>query len=211
MDIKYWKVLTIFGWVLFIAALVFAILFGLKILNYNDAKAREINDVLAQKETEMNTEFIEENEKETVSYVSDEIFGLFEFAYPKVWQTNVTQDTKIKEQLTFLTDPSVIVINKDIEGPYTALRVAVYDEKYVVKLKDLETKNKYAISKLKEEDITISEIVGKKFSGKDPDSGKNIIFVVLPLRDKSLYIGTDDASLYTEHYNTILSTFKINN
>ncbi len=209
MDIKYWRVLTVFGWVLFVAALIFVILFGLKISNWNDTKAQEISDAISQKQSEMEVLCRENNEKDTTTYIADEYFGSFEFSYPKVWQTNVTQYLAINEQLVFMADPSIVLIDKDAKGPYPALKVIVYNTKYESKLKELESKNKYAKSRQAEEDASVSGLSGKKFSGKDVDSGKQIIYVILPLRDKTLYIGTTDSSLYADHYNTILNSFEI--
>lgn len=209
MNQKTLGLITIFTGVLFVVALIFAVLFGVKLAGANNQKASEIKDALVTQSKELSAAFQSEKEKTTTKYVADEVFGSFEFTYPKVWSTNVKQEVGATDELTFLADPNLIVENKDVKGPFTALRVVVYQAKYANKLKDIENSNINVKNPMKESDVTVSGIKGKKFTGSNDESGKAFVYVILPLRDKTLYIGTDDSASYTKNYDTILGTFKI--
>jgi hypothetical protein len=202
-------IVTIITSALFLIAVIFLILFGVKLADANQQKAAEIKVDLAAQQTELNAAFQSSLEKITTKYVADEVFGSFEFEYPKVWSTNVKQEVGASEELVFLADPKLIVLNKDVAGPYPALRVEVYQEKYASKLQDTENSNKNVKNPMTEVDVTVSGIKGKKFSGTDTKSGKKFAYAILPLRDKTLYIGTDDLTNFAKNYATILNTFKI--
>lgn len=201
--------ITIFAGVLFVIALGFVVLFGIKLAGANKAKATEISAAMTAQAKEIKAENQAEKERTTIKYIADEVFGSFEFAYPKVWSTNVEQTVGSSTELTFLADPNMIVINKDVPGPYPALRVVVYQDKYVQKLKDIESSNKGVKSPMTETDATVSGIKGKKFVGTEEKSGKQFAYVILPLRDKTLYIGTDDLTNFSKNFDTIIASFKI--
>jgi len=209
MNQKTLGLITIFAGVLFVVALGFVILFGVKLSGATKQKTDEIAVALTRQSKELNSAFQTEKETTITKYVADEIFGSFEFSYPKVWSTNVTQEVGSGVELKFLADPKMITINKDIPGPYPALRVLVYQDKYANKLRDTENSNKNVKNPMKETDITVSDIKGKKFVGTEEKSGKQFAYVILPLRDKTLYIGTDDLTNFTKNYDTILASFKI--
>jgi hypothetical protein len=209
MNQKTLGLITIFTGVLFVVALGFVILFGVKLSGANKQKTEELKSALTKQSKELNAAFQTEKETTTTTYIADEIFGLFEFSYPKVWSTNVLQEVGAAQELVFLADPNVIVENKDLKGPFSALRVVVYQDKYTSKLKDIENSNKNVKNPMVETDATVSNIKGKKFTGTNADSGKQFAYVILPLRDKTLYIGTDDLTNFTKNYDTILGTFKI--
>ena len=201
--------ITIFLGTLFVIALGFAILFGVKLNSAAQQKTKEISNSIEAREKELKAIFQSEKEETVINYIADEVFGAFEFSYPKVWSTNVEQEVGAAKELVFMADPNMIVINKEVPGPYPALRVVVFQEKYANKLKDTENSNKNVKSPMTEEDATVSELSGKRFTGVEVKSGKQFSYVILPLRDKTLYIGTDDLSVYSDNYETILKTFKI--
>lgn len=209
MNQKTLSLITIFTGVLFVVTLGFVVLFGAKLGSANKQKSNEITAALATQSKELNATFQSEKEKTTTKYIADEVFGSFEFSYPKVWSTNVTEEIGASQELVFLADPNMIVINKDVAGPYPALRLLVYQEKYARQLTDTENSNKNVKNPMIEKDVTVSGIKGKKFVGTEEKSGKQFAYVILPLRDKTLYIGTDDLTAYTKNYETILGTFKI--
>lgn len=209
MNQKTLSLITIFAGVLFVIALGFVVLFGVKLAGAKTEKANEISAALAAQQTELSAAFQKEKEVTTAMYVADEVFGAFEFSYPKVWSTNVTQEVGAAQELVFLADPNIIVINKDAAEPTPALKVIVYQDKYASKLKDTENSNTNVTKPMTESDATVSGIKGKKFVGTEEKNGKNFAYIILPLRDKTLYIGTDDLTNFSKNYETILGTFKI--
>lgn len=209
MNQKTLGLITIFTGVLFVISLGIAVVFGVKLNSENKSKAGEISTALASQESELKKAFQKDRETTTTKYVADEVFGSFEFDYPKVWSTNVTQDLGASQELVFLADPNLILVNKDGERPYPALKVIVYQDKYATKLKDVENSNKNVKNPMTETDITVSDLKGKMFTGADKDNGKKFVYVIVPLRDKTLYIGTDDSDNQLTNFETILKTFKI--
>jgi len=202
-------IITIFTGVLFVIALGFVVLFGVKLAGANDQKKSEINTALANQSKSLNAAFQAEKEKTTIKYTADEVFGSFVFSYPKVWSTNVKQEVGAAQELLFMADPNMVVINKEVAGPFPAIRVVVYQDKYTSKLKDTENSNKNVKNPMTETDATVSGLKGKRFEGTEAKSGKKFAYVLLPLRDKTLYIGTDDFDIYSKNFETILGTFEI--
>lgn len=209
MNQKTLGLITFFMGVLFVIALGFVILFGIKLSGANKQKSDEISIALVTQSSELNASFQTEKERTTTKYVADEVFGSFEFNYPKVWSTNITQEIGATKELIFMADPNIITINKEVLGPYPALKVLVFQDKYTNKLRDTESSNKNVKNPMTETDVTVSDIKGKKFVGTEEKSGKQFAYVILPLRDKTLYIGTDDLTNFAKNYDTILGTFKI--
>jgi hypothetical protein len=209
MDLRKSRILALVGFILFFVTASGAGFLGYQLVTFNKKKATELSEALSNKEKQLKKDFQAEKERVNTSFVADEIFGNFEFTYPKIWSTNVKQEQGAIEELVFLADPELINVNKDKPGPYTALRVQVYNQKYDIKLKDLQNKNKNNKAALKEEDATVSGISGKRFIGKDAKTGLNLNYIVLPIRDKTLYIGTDDGVNQLENFEKILKTFKI--
>jgi anthranilate/para-aminobenzoate synthase component I len=193
---------------LFVVSLVLVVLFGLRLAQNNKIKDKEASEKLKKLEQQLKEEFQKEKEKEDFQYTADDIFGAFKFKYPKVWSTNITQEEGASEELIFLADPSLIVENKKDKKQIVALRVVVYTDKYENKLNDIEGENKDK-GLLTESDVKVSDILGKKFIGKDEETGKDIAFVLVNLRDKTLYIGTDDYSKYKDQYEKILGSFNL--
>jgi hypothetical protein len=202
------QIIPIILGVLLVIFICLTAIFGIKFGNVNKQKSNEISAALENQSNELNTACQLEKEKTMTKYVADEVFGSFEFVYPKVWQTNVVLAVGDTEELIFLADPNIIVVDKEIENPTSALRVVVYKDKYTTKLKDSEDSNTKE-NPMTEKDATVSGIKGKSFVGTSADNGKQFSYVILPLRDKTLYIGTDDYNAFSKKYETILSSFKI--
>lgn len=208
MDDRFWKLLTGILASLFIIALIFLALFGFRLAKDNGIKASEIKSNLSKQAAELNKSFQEEREKTTTKYVAEDLFGAFEFSYPKVWSTNLKRSDSDPE-LRFLADANLIIM-KDDAGPETALRVVISTDSLSELVKKAESDVKSKKLAVKEEDIILSGLSGKKFTGKTKEKDQtNRAFVYLPLRDKTLYIGTDNYDLYGKQYETILKSFKI--
>ncbi len=196
--------------VLLLISLGLLVLFGVRLADANGVKTKEIQANLLAQEKSLESDFQAELEKIVSNYTADEVFGSFKFSYPKVWSTYVHQEVGSSVEFTFLADPNLIIFNKLVPGPYTSLRVLVYGDKYDNKVK--ETRSRYITGSrapFKEEDITVSEVKGKKFTGTSTESKKKISFVLLPMRDKTLYIGTDDSDKYSKNLDTIVKSFKV--
>ncbi len=195
---------------LLLVSLGLLVLFGVRLSDAGKVKLSEIKSNLAKQEKQLKADFQAERETVLSTYTADVVFGSFSFSYPKVWSTNVKQEKGSTQELIFLADPNLIVENRDLGGPFTAMRVQVYGSSADSVIKDMHSKYTLrSTDPFKEEDTTVSGLKGRKFTGTETDSKKNISFVILPLRDKALYIGTDDNDKYQKNLSTIIKSFKI--
>lgn len=210
MNQTFWKICSAILGGLFLVSIVFLVLFGVKISSNNKDKTAELTKALTAQEKELRKTFQTEKEKTTTKYTAGEIFGAFEFSFPKVWDTNIHEAEGKTEELTFLADQNPVVI-KDGSKESVGLRVVVYKDKYATQLKNTEDKTKNNTkTKLTEEDVTVSDVKGKKFTGTTEASGdKKVQFILLPLRDKTLYIGTDNIDVYADQYKKIVDSLKV--
>lgn len=208
MDNRFWKLLTIILSVLFFVSMVFLFVFGIRLAKNNTIKTTEVKEALTKQEKALNKSFQEEREKTTTKYTAEDIFGGFEFNYPKVWSTNIKRGDA-DPQLRFFADPGLIVM-RDEQGPEVALRIYVYTGKYAEKVKSAESEIKSRKLSVKVEEVTLSGLTGKRFTGKTKEGiNNNRSYVYLPLREKTLYIGTDNYDLFGKQFDSILNSFKI--
>lgn len=202
MSENFWRILSfVLAGILLVSLVVVGVL-GYKLASFNKNKTKELDERLAIQQTELESIFQQEKEQTLNEYVSDDVFGNFKFSYPKVWYSNVTQAVGSREELIFLGHPNLIVNNKD-NPAYTALRVVVYGENYERKVKDFD-------EDFKGTEAIISGITGKRYTGEDEESKKQIAFYAIPLRDKTLYVGTDDAKSYQAAFEEIARSFQLN-
>lgn len=210
MNQRILAIITIVLGVLLLISLVFLVLFGLRLADASKVKESEIKSNLTKQETQLKSDFQKERETTLARYIAAEIFGSFSFDYPKVWSTSIKQEQGAREELIFLADPNLIVFDKKLNGPFTALRVEVYGDNYETMVRDMRSKYvSRTVSPYKEEDATVSGVKGKKYTGKNVESKKSVSFVILPLRDKTLFIGSDDSDNYSKHLDTIIKSFEI--
>ncbi|MEI7690117.1 MAG: hypothetical protein WCI63_00575 [bacterium] len=211
---KIWKIITGLVAVLFVASVVFTIIFGVRVKNNNKVKDKEIQDNLVVQEKVLRNEFQQEKEQDDIQYTTSDYFGNLKFNFPKVWATNIVINEGGGEEFIFMTDPNLIVIDKKTPYTPTALKVVVYKNRYEEVLKDWESKNKgfKPPYKLKEEDTVVSEIQGKKFSGLYKETKNLYTMTIIPYRDKTLLISTDGTQTedtYKRQYEKILSSFEL--
>jgi len=197
-----WKIATIALGVLFVIVVVVVIILGLKLGNYNKAKASEISTKLANQDTELKKQCQTEKEQTELTYKAGDVYGNFSFNYPKVWSTNVTEDPGNSARLTFLGSPDLIIENRN-NPPVVALRVIYFDQ-------DFESKVKSYGDRYKTSEATVSGLKGTRLTGVDQETQKNVSFVLIPLRDKTIYIGTDNTAAFQSQYDKILKSFVLN-
>ncbi|MEI6266490.1 MAG: hypothetical protein WCP14_01195 [bacterium] len=210
MSLRSWQIISAVIGVLLLVAVVFLLIFGSKISDFNKLKEAEINLNLDKQQKKLELECQRFKEVVTTTYIADDIFGSFEFSYPKVWSTFVTKavNSNQKGTMTFRGDPSMIILNgTDYNNAYTAIKIEVIAQKYVDYLSGAE----YNLGKLlfTESDITVSGIKGKSFVGKPKNRDVTMKFIIVPIRDKTLYIGTDDVDRFSDNLNNVVDSFKI--
>lgn len=126
-------------------------------------------------------------------YTARDFFGAFSFKHPKFYYVFTKDSASDTDQLRIFIDSNPIVETSG-QPFYAPLRVVIRNRSYAEVLKDLENDNQFrSFDKMKEQDATVSGISGKKFTGKpDPNRDPETIFIVLPYRDKTMFIIADD-------------------
>lgn len=140
------------------------------------------------------------------SYTAPDRSGAFVITFPKNWNIAVTPGNSSNGELTGLLNPDSV----DMKTDKYAMRFNLQPVKFA------ETQKKYdkivqdSKGKVKSEEIIVSDIHGFRYKGrinKKDDKDKTII--ILPVRDKTLTLLTDNNEVFESDFNTILANSKI--
>jgi hypothetical protein len=131
-------------------------------------------------------------------YTAPEFAGRFAVIFPKNWNVYSKEAENSTTQIELIAHPDFVI---EVPGDNAyALRVSLIKEPFTNRKKtyDDEIKN----GKLKSENITVSGISGVRLTGKY-DNKHDGVLVLIPVRDKTLTIATDDKK-YLPEYEDIL-------
>jgi hypothetical protein len=159
-----------------------------------------------QKEKD-DTEAIKANELPYRTFTAQPIDGGFSFQIPKNWSLYVGRSAVGKTQLDLAADPDAVVYNlgaSAINSHAFKVQLLRTTPQEVVKTFDDKIKKKMITSK----GANVSGISGTWLEGSIDDQRHNGVIIILPLRDKTLTISTDDRK-YLSEFNTILAAAKI--
>lgn len=139
------------------------------------------------------------------TYKSPDSTGAFEISFPKNWSLAVTPVGNGGE-LTGLLNPDYV----DTKTEKYAMR---FNLKLVAYSKTEDTyKKQMADSKgrIKSEEITVSDIKGIRYFGRfNKKDTVDKTFIILPVREKSLILQTDNNDVFLTDFNRVLSQAKI--
>ena len=141
----------------------------------------------------------------TRTYEAPVKYGSFQITYPKAW--NIVVDSTTSEPVYGKIHPEYVNWQSDTH----ALRFILIDDNYEdtqKKYDDMAKNSKGAISK---KAATVSGIKGMEYTGKINSDDKNAVgtVIVLPLRDKSMLMQTDDNKTYGDAFSQMVSTAKL--
>lgn len=207
-----WIISTILLVVFLIGALVFAFwAFGERqdYKNRSDKKAAAAVEVAKKQQSEVdNKRFAEELKNPLKTYVGPDAYGRVAIEYPKTWSgyvvTNPTASSGALVDASF--HPDVVpgtASNSSENRPALALHVRVVNDTYDTYVKKYDNYIKQGA--LKAEPYALPKMpnqVGTKFTGKISNQ-LNGTEVVIPLRDKTLIIGTD-TDQFLPDFNTYI-------
>lgn len=210
---KIFLILFIISMLFFITAFVFLTRYFLIATQTTKTINGKIDSAVKQATTSKENELkpyyekIVAEEKATpwTTYQAEDVFGAFTFKIPKDWRTSQVKNLDGKDQLRFFADTNWVSYIHGIEGPYTALEVKITNRKFDKSLLEYQEANK--TGKYKIEDAAVSNISGKRLQWKNPATGKKAVFIIVPYRDKTLYIGTEKYDEHGSKYEEILKTF----
>lgn len=160
----------------------------------------------AQKALDEKT-FAAEKNSDFRTYVAPDYAGSFRVNVPKSWSIAVTPDDG-GNTISALSSPDFVenkldkyalrfaLVNKDIEDVKQPLDRLTGE-------KDPKKR------KLNVEEITVSGIKGFRFTGQISSKIPNGTLVLVPLRDKTFSIQTDDNDLYLDVFNSIVANLSL--
>lgn len=205
-----WKITTFLAAGLLVVATVLAIIFGAKLGDSNNKKEEEKEIALAQQEDRLLKEFQLEREKTEVTYKADDFFGRFELKYPVIWFSNVRADQGAKEELSILIDPSIVTYDENAKYNFAAFHITIISDTFEDVTKNLQKKiGNLKLSNVKVTDYVLSDINGKYCEATYADYDVQSSFIVIPYRDKTMIVATDDKTKYLSQFNKIVESLKI--
>lgn len=171
-----------------------------------DAKVAEaVEAAKTQQAEELNAEFQEELKKPNKTYTSPSALGSIEITYPRTWGAYIIEDEGGRTGLDGYFHPGYV---PDVRSDTRfAVRMTLDNESYADAVdgydRDVED------GSLNAKAITINDVKGVRFDG-DIDRDVNGSLVVLPLRDKTLKIWTENPDNKSDFESIILENLKFN-
>ena len=198
-----------------IAALVLvAIVAVVFVLVSNSSKSKSSNQSTydsgynkgkADQKAASEAEYLAKQAGDTRIYKGAPEFGSFEIPIPKSWSFATTPNPNSG---TFLgiADPDYVDVEKENHVFSFELKTGDYDKI----IADYNNQTKKVGSDIKGSDITVSGIKGRRYVGTfDAKNKIKSDIVILPYREKVIFIKTDDPAKYTNSFNTVLAGIKL--
>ena len=105
-----------------------------------------------------------------------------------------------------IADPDYVDVEKENHVFSFELKTGDYDKI----IADYNNQTKKVGSDIKGSDITVSGIKGRRYVGTfDAKNKIKSDIVILPYREKVIFIKTDDPAKYTNSFNTVLAGIKL--
>ncbi|MBI2797812.1 hypothetical protein HYX70_00750 [Candidatus Saccharibacteria bacterium] len=145
--------------------------------------------------------------KDTRVYKAPDAYGAYELSLPKYFSLSLTPGTN--GALSSLADPDVV----DVKAAQHALRMDIQTTTYDQVKKNYDSLVKDKRNGITAEEVTVSGIKGIKYTGIIDKSNNNSVagtVVLLPVRDKTYILRTDNNEKYQAVYQQILDQIKIN-
>lgn len=152
-------------------------------------------------------------EKPWASFKARDEFGAFTFTIPRSWSKYEIFDVNDNNpyQLYFSQDVVRYDSNTNIKAVHAPFEVIVSKKLYDAEIVALQNDIKRNKDNQKtEEKVNISNFEGTKFTYIDKDLGRRIGVILIPYRDRALYIKTDDYDKWNgEYYDKFWKSFAL--
>lgn len=188
-----------------LVALIFIIVYAKKAgrtQEYINKKVEEGKDVKGQEvrdACELEKKDIRENPWTNFSARDD--FGAFKFTVPRNWSHYEYFDINANNPYSVYFNPEIVRYDAGQKKNHAALEVTISKKLYTAEIKEIQEeikRNKDADKT--EEPVDISNFKGTKLTYKDKGLGRRIGVIILPYRDRALFIKTDDYDQWNEKY-----------
>lgn len=156
----------------------------------------------AEQKTQLETEFAESSKSPYETYQAPVALSSIKVTYPKTWSSHVIEKSGTGLVLNGYFHPKTVPDTKK-KGVF-ALRVTLETKAYA---KEVETYDKLVDKgDVTAKAVTISGIKGVRFEGSIEKDIKGAV-VLIPVRDKTLTIWTENADYVQDFTNIILKEF----
>ena len=165
------------------------------------AKAVEKKDKEAKDSYDQQLKDFKENP--WTEYKAKDEFGAFKFIVPRTWSQYEYFDINANDPYSIYFNPDTVKYDAKARQVHAALQVTVSKKLYADQVKEIEQNIKTHLDlAATEEKIDISTFSGTKFTYKDKELDKKVGVIVIPYRDRALFIKTDDYDKWNEKYYT---------
>lgn len=133
----------------------------------------------------------------------EDVVGRFKFTVPRNWANYEHFDINDNDPYTLYFNPEMVRYDasEDISKIHSALEVVITKSLYTAEVKDMKDRIKDSEDKTAtEETVNISNFTGTKFTYKDKALKRRVGVVILPYRDRALFIKTDDYDQWNAKY-----------
>lgn len=136
-------------------------------------------------------------------YKARDEFGAFKFIVPRTWSQYEYFDINANDPYSIYFSPDTVKYDSAARQNHAALQVVISKKLYSDQVKEIEQKIKMHLDTgATEEKINIANFTGTKFVYQDKDLNKKVGVIVVPYRDRALFIKTDDYDKWNEKYYT---------
>ena len=196
---------------LFIIVLVLFFVYFQKADRTEEYINSRISEATSIKEDEMVTscelQKKEIQENPWVSYTAPNMLGAFSYQYPRGWSKHQIFDINAQIPYTSYFNPDMVEYDSSLRNIHAPLEVYVSKNLYSKELDGLEKKAVKSKEKYEISDIKISEFNGRKFYYKDQDLQRFVNVIIIPYRDRTLIIKTDNARDYQNYFDQFAESF----
>jgi len=175
-----------------------------------------IDDKVATAKTETQTaddaiceqEKTDDRENPWMEYVARNTYGSFKFVVPRGWAKYEHFDVNANEPLRMFFSPDTVRYNSDARDDHAALEVIIGKRMYSGELQELKNRLRTDLGK-KESTLKISGFDSSMFIYYNKDLKKKIAVILVPFRDRTMFIKTADYDKYTKYYEKFYKSFVI--
>jgi hypothetical protein len=150
------------------------------------------------------------NELPYRTFTADPVDGSFQLQIPKDWSLYVGENLSPTIPLDIAADPDHVTYNLSTGTNVInthAFRLQLVNES--VQAAVLAYGNQIKLKQLTSKSVEVSGIASTWLQGAIDNQRHNGIVVIVPTRNQTMLISTDDAASYASEFNTILSSAKI--
>ncbi len=149
------------------------------------------------------------NQQPFRTFTAEVVDGAFKLQVPKNWSMYYARSSNGQTQVDLMADPNVVVNNLPQQSSQNthAFRLQLLRKTMQETVKPFSELVKK--KQLTNSSVTVSGITGSKFEGILDTQRHNGVVIVLPVRDKTIVLTTEDKT-YINEFNAIVEAAKIN-